>query len=107
MPQLAAGGNNLPPQVCVTLPGSSIELFPAGNPQDYIWQGSLRIAEVHQMNGTGMSKLILVHDGGDCLKTYLSPREVQTLAASLGVGMTVPVGLLGNGAHWVPQGVST
>jgi ABC-type Fe3+/spermidine/putrescine transport system ATPase subunit len=107
LPRLATGGNNLPPQVCVTLPGESVELFPAGNPEDYIWRGNLRIAEVHQMNGTGMFKLILVHDHGECLKTYLSPREAHTLAASLKVGQSLPVGLLGKGAHWVPQEVST
>ena len=103
LPQLAAGLSDLPPRVCLTLPGSSVELFPAGNPEDYLWQGSMRIAEIHQMNGTGMLALVLVHDGGDSLKTYLSPREAAALAASLSVGLSVPVGLLGKGAHWVPQ----
>jgi molybdate transport system ATP-binding protein len=101
--QLPADRGDLPKLVCLTLPGGSVELFPAGEPQDYLWQGSLRISEVHQMNGTGMVALILVHDGGESLKTYLSRREAEALAASLGVGLTVPVGLLGQGAHWVPQ----
>jgi molybdate transport system ATP-binding protein len=104
--QLAVGGSDLPERICLTLPGSSVELFPAGNPQDYLWQGSLRISEVHQMNGAGMVALLLVHDGGESLKTYLSRREAEALAASLVVGLTVPVGLLGKGAHWVPQEVS-
>lgn len=104
--QLAGGGNDLPQRVYLTLPGSSVELFPAGNFQDYLWQGNLRISEVHQMNGTGMMTLLLVHDGGESLKTYLSPREAEALAASLEVGMTVPIGLLVKGAHWLPQEVS-
>jgi ABC-type Fe3+/spermidine/putrescine transport system ATPase subunit len=105
LPQSAAGRNDLPKQVCLSLPGWSVELFPAGKPQDYMWQGSLRISEVHQMNGTGIMALLLVHDGGESLKTYLSPREAEALAASLRVGMTVPVGLLGKGVHWLPQEV--
>jgi molybdate transport system ATP-binding protein len=100
---LVAGHGALPKRVCLTLPGWSVELFPAGKPQDYIWQGSLRIADVQQVDGTGMVKLSLAHDGGESLKTYLSRREAETLAASLGTGMTVPVGLLAKGAHWVPQ----
>ncbi|HEY9074121.1 MAG TPA: hypothetical protein VIN67_08305, partial [Desulfobaccales bacterium] len=103
LPQLAAGGDELPKRLCLTLPGWSVELFPARQPQYYLWQGSLRISEAHQMNGTGMLALILVHDGGEILKTYLSLREAQALAASIGVGLSVPVGLLGQGAHWVPQ----
>jgi molybdate transport system ATP-binding protein len=106
LPQFAAGRSDLPKQVCLTLPGWSVELFPAGKPQDYMWQGSLRISEVHQINGTGMVGLTLAHDSGENLKTYLSRREAEALAVSLGIGMTVPVGLLGKGAHWVPQKVS-
>jgi molybdate transport system ATP-binding protein len=103
LPPQLTGSSELPRRVCLTLPGQSVELFPAGKPQDYMWQGSLKISEVHQMNGTGIFKLILVHDGGESLKTYLSPREMELLAASVDIGMTVPVGLLGKGAHWVPQ----
>jgi ABC-type Fe3+/spermidine/putrescine transport system ATPase subunit len=106
-PELATGVNGLPAQIYLTLPGGSVELFPAGRPEDYLWRGHLRLAEVHQMNGTGMFKLILVHDGGEGLKTYLSPREAQTLAAALEVGRTVPVGLLGKEVYWVPQEVSS
>jgi len=79
LPQRATGVNDLPPRVSLTLPASSLELFPAGNPEDYLWQGNLRIAEIHQLNGTGMLALTLVHAGGDTLKTYLSPREGQAL----------------------------
>jgi len=104
--QVAGPGGELPGRVCLTLPGWSVVLFPAGEPQDYLWQGSLRIAEVHQVDGAGMVSLILVHEGGESLKTYLSPRETEAHAASLGVGMTVSVGLLGKGAHWVPQEAS-
>jgi ABC-type Fe3+/spermidine/putrescine transport system ATPase subunit len=105
LPQLAAGVSDLPQQVCLTLPGSSVELFPAGAPEDYLWQGSLKISEIRQMNGTGMLALVLVHEGGDSLKTYLSPREAAALAPSFSVGASVPVGLLGKGAHWVPSEV--
>jgi ABC-type Fe3+/spermidine/putrescine transport system ATPase subunit len=102
---LAAGRSNLPPRVWLTLPGSSIELFPDRDRQDYLWQGSLRISGVHRMNGTGMCGLTLVHAGGESLKIYLSPREADSLAASITLGMTVPVGLLHKGAHWVPREV--
>jgi ABC-type Fe3+/spermidine/putrescine transport system ATPase subunit len=102
---LAAGRGNLPPRVWLTLPGSSVELFPGRDRQDYLWQGSLRISEVHRLNGTGMWGLTLVHPGGESLKIYLSPREADTLAASITLGMTVPVGLLHQGAHWVPREV--
>ena len=63
-----AGPGELPGRVCLTLPGWSVVLFPAGEPQDYLWQGSLRIAEVHQVDGAGMVSLILVHEGGESLK---------------------------------------
>jgi ABC-type Fe3+/spermidine/putrescine transport system ATPase subunit len=98
---LAGGGRDLPARICLTLPGASVELFPARQPQDYLWQGSLRISEVHHLNGSGMVALILVHQGGESLKTYLSPREAEALAASIEVGLTVPVGLLSKWAHWV------
>ena len=39
--RLSGGGGDLPKRVCLTLPGWSVELFPR-EPQDYIWQGSLR-----------------------------------------------------------------
>jgi ABC-type Fe3+/spermidine/putrescine transport system ATPase subunit len=104
--QVAGPGGELPRRVCLTLPGWSVVLFPAGEPQDYLWQGSLRISEIHQVDGAGMVSLILVHAGGESLKTYLSPRETEAQAAALKVGMTVAVGLLNKGAHWVPQEVS-
>lgn len=104
--QVAAALGELPRRIFLTLSGWSVELFPAGNPQDYLWQGSLRISEVHQVDGAGMVSLVLVHDAGESLRAYLSPRETGAHAASLGVGMTVTVGLLGQGAHWVPQEVS-
>ena len=81
-PSLSPACRDLPPRVCLTLPGSSVELFPTGNPEDYLWQGSMRIAEIHQMNGTGMLALVLVHDGGDSLKTYLSHVRRRTCGIS-------------------------
>jgi len=101
--RLAARPGALPQRLWLTLPGPCVELFPGGARQDYLWQGSLRISAVHQMNGTGMCELTLVHPGGQSLKIYLSPREADTLAASLAIGTTVPVGLLSKGAHWVPR----
>jgi ABC-type Fe3+/spermidine/putrescine transport system ATPase subunit len=103
---LAAGGDDLPERICLTLPGWSIELFPAGKPQDYVWMGNLSIAGVQPMSGTGIVELTMVHNGGESLKTHLSKREAEALAASLRIGMTVPVGLLGKGVHWVPQEIS-
>jgi molybdate transport system ATP-binding protein len=103
---LAAGRDDLPKRICLTLPGWSIDLFPHGKPQDYVWQGNLSISDVHPISGTGIVELTLVHDGGETLKTHLSRREAEALAASLGIGMTVPVGLLGKGLHWVPQEIS-
>jgi ABC-type sugar transport system ATPase subunit len=105
MPDLAYGASDLPPRISLTLPASSVELFPAGDPKDYLWQANLRISEIHHLNGTGMLALVLVHEGGDSLKTYLSPREAQALAPSLSVGLSLPVGLLAKGAHWVPREV--
>jgi ABC-type Fe3+/spermidine/putrescine transport system ATPase subunit len=103
---LAAAGDDLPKRICLTLPGWSIELFPAGKPEDYVWQGNLSISAVHPMSDTGIVELTLVHDGGESLKTHLSRREADALAPSLGIGMTVPVGLLGKGVHWVPEEIS-
>jgi ABC-type Fe3+/spermidine/putrescine transport system ATPase subunit len=104
--RLPAGRDDLPDRVCLTLPGWSIELFPAGNPQDYVWQGSLSISGVYLMNGSGVVEVTLVHNGGKSLKTYLSRREAKAMSAYLRIGNTVPVGFLGKGVHWVPGEVS-
>lgn len=101
--RLAPGRNNLPERVWLTLPGWSVELFPAGKPADYIWQGGLKIADVHRMNSTGIIEVTLANDSGENLKTYLSRREVTAFVSSLEVGMSVPVGLLGREMHWTPR----
>lgn len=101
--QLAPGMNDRSERVCLTLPSWSVELFPDGPPQDYIWQGTLTICEVRPGNSTGIVELLLRHEGGQILKTYLSRREVQAHAASLDPGMRVPVGLLSEGAYCVPD----
>ena len=100
---LSARGHDLPERIFLTVPGWSIELFPVGKPQDYVWQGSLTIADVHAMNGT--VEVTLAHDHEESLKTYLSRREAEAFAASLAIGMTVPVGLFGKGVHWVPRDI--
>ncbi len=99
--ELTGGKEDLPQQVFLTVPGWSIELFPAGRPHDYVWQGSLSVAGIHLMNGT--MELTLAHEGGENLKTYLSRREAEALGASLTVGSRVPAGLLGKGVHWVTE----
>ena len=103
--KIFAGRDDLPERVCLTLPGWSIEIFPAGKPQDYIWQGNLSISSVYPMNDTGMVEVTLVHNGGESLKTYLSRREAKAMSPYLKTGTTVPVGFLGKGVHWVPQEV--
>jgi ABC-type Fe3+/spermidine/putrescine transport system ATPase subunit len=103
--RLFTGKDGLPERVCLTLPGWSIELFPAGNPQNYVWQGSLSISGVYLMNGSGIVEVTLAHNGGKDLKTYLSRREAKAMSAYLRIGYTVPVGFLGKGIHWVPQEV--
>jgi ABC-type Fe3+/spermidine/putrescine transport system ATPase subunit len=101
--RLSSGRDDLPDRVCLTLPGWSVELFPAGKPQDYVWQGTLSISGVYPMNGTGMVEVTLINHGGERLKTYLSQREAKAMAEYLRIGTTVPVGFLGKGVHWVPQ----
>ena len=101
--QLSANRDDPPERIFLTLPGWSIEIFPTGKPQDYIWLGNLDITGIHAMNSSGVVEVTLTHDAGKSLKTYLSRREAETLAASLGIGMAVPVGLLGRGISWVPQ----
>ena len=101
--RLSIGKDDLPDRVYLTLPGWSVELFPAGKSQDYVWQGTLSISGTYPMNGTGMVEVTLVNSGGERLKTYLSKREANTLAEHLRIGATVPVGFLGKGIHWVPQ----
>jgi ABC-type Fe3+/spermidine/putrescine transport system ATPase subunit len=105
--RLSAGRDDLPNRICLTLPGWSIELFPSGKPQDYVWQGKLSISGVYSMNGTGMVEVTLVHNSGASLKTYLSRREAKAMSALLKIGATVPVGFLGHGVHWVPLETST
>lgn len=100
--RLSAGTGDLPARVYLTLPGWSIELFPAGDPKEYIWRGTMTVRDVRPSNGTGIVELTLGHEGGERLKTYLSRREAQALCALLSPGMSVPVGLLAEGAHWVP-----
>ncbi len=104
--KLSAARDDLPDRVCLTLPGWSIELFPAGKPQDYIWQGKLSISGIYPMNGTGVVEVTLVYNGGNNLKTYLSRREAKAMSAYLKTGTIVPVGFLGKGVHWVPQEAS-
>jgi hypothetical protein len=100
--RLADGGGELPERVWLTLAGWSIELFPAGNPQDYVWQGTLRISGIHAVTTTGMVEVTLTNGGGEALKAHLSRREADAFAPSLAIGGTVRVGLLGDGIHWVP-----
>jgi ABC-type Fe3+/spermidine/putrescine transport system ATPase subunit len=100
--RLSADRDDLPDRVRLTLPGWSVELFPAGKPQDYVWQGNLSISGVYPMNGIGVVEVTLVHDGGKSLKTYLSRREAEAMSAYLRIGTAVPVGFLGKGVHWVP-----
>ncbi|MDR3568856.1 MAG: ATP-binding cassette domain-containing protein [Syntrophobacteraceae bacterium] len=100
---LAAEAGDLPARVYLTLPGWSIELFPAGKPKEYIWRGTLTVRDVRPGNGTGIVELTLGHEGGELLRTHLSRREAQALSASLNRGTSVPVGLLAQGAHWVPH----
>ncbi len=101
--QLSANRKDPPKKIFLTLPGWSIEIFPTGNPQNYIWRGNLEITGIHTMNGSGIVDVTLTHDAGKSLKTCLSRREAESHAASLGIGMTVPVGLLVKGICWVPQ----
>lgn len=101
--QFSAGRDDPPEKIFLTMPGWSIEMFPTGMPQDYIWKGNLGISGIHMLNGSGMVEVILAHDTGKSLKTYLSRREAESLATYLGIGMTVPVGILGKGISWVPQ----
>ncbi|MDR3556642.1 MAG: ATP-binding cassette domain-containing protein [Syntrophobacteraceae bacterium] len=101
--QPAAGMDDPPGRVYLTLPGWSIELFPAGSAREYIWQGTLTISDIRPGSGTGIVALTLRHEGGERLKTYLSRRELQAFSASLEPGMRVPVGLLAEGAYCVPH----
>jgi ABC-type Fe3+/spermidine/putrescine transport system ATPase subunit len=104
--RVCTGREDLPDRVCLTLPGWSIELFPAGEPQEYVWQGNLSISGVYSMNGTGVLEVTLVHNDGNSLKTYLSRREAKAMSVYLKIGTTVPVGFLGKGVYWVPEEVS-
>lgn len=101
--RLSFEGDALPKRICLTLPGWSIELFPSLEPKDYIWQGNLVITGLYQMNGSGIIEVGLAHDSGESLKTYLSRREARALNASLGIGMSVPVGFLAKGLYWMPR----
>jgi ABC-type Fe3+/spermidine/putrescine transport system ATPase subunit len=100
--RLAAGEDDLPERIRLTLPGWSIVLFPEAYPKDYFWEGNLRIAGVHPFGTTGMVEVTLANADGENLKTHLSRREAQALASSLTIGNRVRVGLLGEGVHWVP-----
>ena len=100
--RLEAADDSLPRRIYLTLPGWSIELFPTGNPKEYLWQGNLDIAGVHPLNTTGIVQVTLTNAGGESLKTLLSKRNAEVFASSLAVGNSVPVGLLGEGVHWVP-----
>jgi len=101
--RLTAANDNLPQRIYLTLPGWSIELFPTGNPQDYLWRGNLSITGVHPLNTTGIVAVTLANAGGESLKTHLSKKSAERLAASLASGNSVPVGLLSEGVHWVPE----
>ncbi len=91
-------------QICLTIPGWSIELFPEKSPEAYIWQGRMRISDVRQMT-TGVS-LKLVHDSGESLKASLSMREADILTGTSGIGRDVPVGIRRKGVHWVPRTIA-
>jgi ABC-type Fe3+/spermidine/putrescine transport system ATPase subunit len=104
--KLSDSRDDLPERIFLTLPGWSIELFPAGKPQDYVWRGNLTISGVYSMNGTGVVEVTLFHNGGESLKTYLSRREAKAMSAHLKIGTAVPVGFLRKGVHWVPREAS-
>ncbi len=101
--RLPAGRDDLPERIWLTLPGWCIELFPEGDPQDYMWRGNLHVSAVLPLNTTGMVSVILKNGGGETLRTHLSRREAETRADSLAIGSTVSVGLLQEGVHWVPD----
>jgi ABC-type Fe3+/spermidine/putrescine transport system ATPase subunit len=100
--RLAACRGDLPERIWLTLAGWSIELFPAGDPQDYLWQGNLHISDVHPVITTGMVAVTLTNGGGENLRAHLSRREAEVFATSLAVGNSVSVGLIADGIHWVP-----
>lgn len=92
-------GRVVPKRVYVTLPGWSVELFPEKGSALYLWQGKMRI--VNMNHGNIQVEVELEHESGERLRTYLSRREAAKLSVSLGIGVEVRVGLLGNGVHWV------
>ena len=63
--KISADPGNLPTRLCLILPAWSVEPFPTSDPQDYFWQGNLRISNIYRMNATGIVELTLSHDGGE------------------------------------------
>jgi ABC-type Fe3+/spermidine/putrescine transport system ATPase subunit len=100
--RLADGWSELPDRVWLTLAGWSIELFPASDRKDYVWQGTLHISGIHPMTTSGMVEVTLTNGGGETLRAHLSRREADAFAPSLAIGRPISVGLRGDGIHWVP-----
>ena len=84
----------------LSVPAWSVELFPDQAPEDYLWQGRMRIADMRRLGGA--VELSLVSDQGDRLKTSLSVRETETAGAAMADGTLVPVGIRCRGVCCMP-----
>jgi len=90
-----------PDRFLLTVPGSSLELFPDRAPDLYLWKGVMRIGAVTPTDGD--VELELGARTGNRLRTSLSRRELARLPAALEQGAEVPVGVLKEGVYWVRE----
>jgi len=90
-----------PKKLCLTVPGWCVEVLPQKEEKRYAWMGNMRVAGVDLMDGH--LELELSHSSGERLRTSVSRREVEALAVSFEIGRKVPIGLLKEGIHVIPQ----
>ena len=98
---LAGPGPGGPDRFLLTVPGSSLELYPDQVSERYLWKGVMRVGAVTPADG-GM-EIELETRGGHMLRTSLSRRELTRLPGPIARGAEVPVGLLKEGVYWVRE----
>jgi len=90
-----------PERFCLAVPSWAVDLFPVNENRDYLSRVDMRIVGLDRTES--VMKVHLEHPQGARLTAILSWREVSGLPFPLESGKLVRVGLLGEGACWVPD----
>lgn len=99
MDRLSENGDTPSGRIFVTVPSWCIELFPERSPEDYLWQGRMKITESRRLGG--FLELSMDYDNGLRLKTSLSLREAEAAGTAATAGAMVSVGIRSRGVSWI------